>query len=41
MPFHFGGWYMGEDLRNNYPQATDPIVLGESANTITTLGTIS
>ncbi len=38
MPFHFGGWYMGEDLRSNYPQATDPIVLGESANTITTYG---
>jgi formate dehydrogenase major subunit len=38
MPFHFGGWYMGEDLRNNYPEGTDPVVLGESANTITTYG---
>jgi formate dehydrogenase major subunit len=38
MPFHFGGWFGGEDLRPNYPQGTDPIVLGESANTITTYG---
>jgi formate dehydrogenase major subunit len=38
MPFHFGGWFGGEDLRANYPQGTDPIVLGESANTITTYG---
>jgi formate dehydrogenase major subunit len=38
MPFHFGGWFMGEDLRANYPQGTDPFVLGESANSITTYG---
>ena len=38
MPFHFGGWFGGEDLRGNYPKGTDPIVLGESANTITTYG---
>ena len=38
MPFHFGGWFEGEDLRSNYPQGTDPYVLGESANTITTYG---
>jgi formate dehydrogenase major subunit len=38
MPFHFGGWYQGEDLRSKYPQGADPIVLGESANTITTYG---
>jgi formate dehydrogenase major subunit len=38
MPFHFGGWFAGKDLRGNYPQGTDPIVLGESANTITTYG---
>jgi formate dehydrogenase major subunit len=38
MPFHFGGWYAGKDLRSNYPENTDPIVLGESANTITTYG---
>jgi formate dehydrogenase major subunit len=38
MPFHFGGWLGGEDLRANYPAGADPIVLGESANTITTYG---
>lgn len=38
MPFHFAGWYMGNDLRGRYPKGADPIVLGESANTITTYG---
>jgi formate dehydrogenase major subunit len=38
MPFHFGGWFGGDDLRANYPQGSDPVVLGESANTITTYG---
>lgn len=38
MPFHFGGWFGGVDMRGNYPQGSDPIVLGESANTITTYG---
>ncbi len=38
MPFHFGGWLGGKDLRANYPEGTDPVVLGESANTITTYG---
>ncbi|HZL40943.1 MAG TPA: formate dehydrogenase subunit alpha [Pseudolabrys sp.] len=38
MPFHFGGWFQGEDLRAKYPQGTDPYVLGESANTIMTYG---
>jgi formate dehydrogenase major subunit len=38
MPYHFGGWLGGKDLRPNYPQGADPIVLGESANTITTYG---
>jgi formate dehydrogenase major subunit len=38
MPFHFGGWYEGNDLRSKYPQGADPYVLGESANTITTYG---
>jgi len=38
MPFHFSGWYQGEDLRRNYPQGSDPIVLGESVNTVTTYG---
>ena len=38
MPFHFGGWFQGKDLRANYPEGTDPYVLGESANSITTYG---
>jgi len=38
MPYHFGGWFGGIDLRGNYPEGTDPIVLGDSANTITTYG---
>ncbi len=38
MPFHFGGYFQGEDQRKNYPQGTDPIVLGESVNTVTTYG---
>jgi formate dehydrogenase major subunit len=38
MPFHFGGWFQGVDMRDNYPKGTDPIVLGESANTITSYG---
>ena len=38
MPFHFGGWFQGEDQRKNYPAGTDPVVLGESVNTVTTYG---
>ena len=38
MPFHFGGWFGGEDLRGTYPAGADPVVLGESANTITSYG---
>ncbi len=38
MPFHFAGWFQGVDQRGNYPQGSDPIVLGESVNTITTYG---
>ena len=37
-PFHFAGWFQGVDQRGNYPKGSDPIVLGESANTITTYG---
>ncbi|MBC8129522.1 MAG: formate dehydrogenase subunit alpha [Rhizobiaceae bacterium] len=38
MPFHFSGHYQGADWRKHYPAGTDPIVLGESVNTITTYG---
>lgn len=38
MPFHFAGWFQGEDQRGNYPEGTDPIVLGESVNVVTSYG---
>src|SRR5579875_334704 len=38
MPFHFGGFFEGQDLRHKYPPGADPYVLGESANTATTYG---
>jgi formate dehydrogenase major subunit len=38
MPFHFAGWFQGVDQRGNYPKGADPIVLGESVNTITSYG---
>ena len=38
MPFHFGGWFQGTDLRSKYPEGADPYVLGESVNTATTYG---
>jgi formate dehydrogenase major subunit len=38
MPFHFSGWFMGEDRRKYYPEGADPVVLGESVNTLTTYG---
>jgi formate dehydrogenase major subunit len=37
-PFHFAGWFQGVDQRGNYPKGSDPIVLGESVNTLTTYG---
>ena len=38
MPFHFGGHWMGKDLRGKYPEGTDPYVLGEAANMVGTYG---
>ncbi|HEX8416935.1 MAG TPA: formate dehydrogenase subunit alpha, partial [Methylobacterium sp.] len=38
MPFHFSGWYQGDDMRKFYPEGTDPVVLGESSNNTTTYG---
>jgi formate dehydrogenase major subunit len=38
MPYHFAGWFQGVDQRGKYPKGADPIVLGESNNTITTYG---
>jgi formate dehydrogenase major subunit len=38
MPYHFAGWFQGVDQRSKYPKGADPIVLGESVNTLTTYG---
>src|SRR4030095_1369037 len=38
VPFHFAGWFQGVDQRGKYPPGADPIVLGESVNTITSYG---
>ncbi|MEO1458810.1 MAG: formate dehydrogenase subunit alpha [Pseudomonadota bacterium] len=38
MPFHFGGFFQGEDQRSKYPDGADPYVLGESTNTAQTYG---
>jgi formate dehydrogenase major subunit len=38
MPYHFAGWYEGVDQRSKYPKGADPIVLGESVNTLNTYG---
>ena len=37
-PFHFGGWFQGQDLKDRYPEGTAPIVRGEACNTATTYG---
>ena len=38
LPFHFGGHFQGQDLRDKYPDGADPYVLGEAANTAMTYG---
>ncbi|MGB0670104.1 MAG: formate dehydrogenase subunit alpha [Rhodospirillales bacterium] len=38
MPFHFGGHWMGADLRSKYPEGADPYVLGEASNMCGTYG---
>ncbi len=38
MPFHFGGYWQGEDRRHKYPDGADPYVLGEASNTAQTYG---
>ena len=38
MPFHFGGHWMGDSLRNKYPEGADPYVLGEASNMCGTYG---
>ena len=38
MPFHFGGHWQGESLRDKYPEGADPYVLGEASNMCGTYG---
>ena len=38
VPFHFGGHLEGKDLRSKYPEGSDPIILGEAANTAMSYG---
>ncbi len=38
LPFHFAGFWMGEDLTPKYPEGTKPYVFGEASNTIQTYG---
>ena len=37
-PFHFGGWFQGENLSARYPEGTVPYVVGEACNTAFTYG---
>jgi len=37
-PFHFGGWFEGQDLLARYPEGSAPYVRGEACNTATTYG---
>ena len=38
IPFHFSGWWQGEDMLAYYPEGAAPIVRGEAVNTATTYG---
>ncbi|HSE48182.1 MAG TPA: formate dehydrogenase subunit alpha, partial [Terriglobales bacterium] len=38
IPFHFAGWWQGEDMLPYYPEGSAPIVRGEAVNTATTYG---
>ena len=38
IPFHFAGYFQGEDRSANYPEGTKPYAVGESANTVTNYG---
>jgi formate dehydrogenase major subunit len=38
VPFHFSGWWQGEDMLPYYPEGSAPIVRGEAVNTATTYG---
>ena len=38
LPFHFAGWWEGQDLLKHYPEGTAPYVRGEAVNTAMTYG---
>jgi formate dehydrogenase major subunit len=38
LPFHFAGWWEGQDLLKYYPEGAAPFVRGEAANTAMTYG---
>jgi formate dehydrogenase major subunit len=38
IPFHFSGWWQGQDMLAQYPEGAAPIVRGEAVNTATTYG---
>jgi formate dehydrogenase major subunit len=38
IPFHFSGWWQGQDMLPYYPDGAAPIVRGEAVNTGTTYG---
>ena len=38
MPYHFAGWWQGENLRDRYPEGALPYISGEAVNTAWTYG---
>jgi formate dehydrogenase major subunit len=38
IPFHFAGWWQGQDMLPYYPEGAAPIVRGDAVNTATTYG---
>ena len=38
VPFHFSGWWQGQDMLEYYPEGAHPIVRAEAVNTATTYG---
>ena len=38
IPFHFSGWWQGQDMLAYYPEGAASIVRGEAVNTATTYG---
>jgi formate dehydrogenase major subunit len=38
IPFHFAGWWQGQDMLPYYPEGAAPIIRGEAVNTATTYG---